>query len=114
MELTGKAKEDFDKWWYSITNPALSGELHHFKVKTRCDVGIEDLTDSMKYGVYVDWFDSVGVTIVIDAGGIKYEENREVWYQSGVKGHKFNKATNTRQEARIKAIEKANEIYNNG
>lgn len=106
MELTGKAKEDFDNWWSSITSPALSGEIHHFKVKTRFDVGVEDLTDSMKYGVYVDWFDSVGIIIevIFPFSSWSYIVNDDL---------DPLKEFDTRQEVRIKAIEKANEIYNN-
>lgn len=66
----------------------------------------------MQYGVYVDFFDSVGVTISNDSCEFT-NEFEAVFYQ-------FNTCVNgvnygwkmSRHEARTKAIEKANEIYN--
>ena len=97
MKLEGKAKEDFEKWYSKLT-----GDYPNWRE-------LYKLPESMQYGVYVDWFDSVGINILItvefDFGYIivekRYDEIEEVkrWY-------------NTRPEARTKAIEKAVEIYN--
>lgn len=64
---------------------------------------------SMRFGVYVDFFDSVGLnitfTVEFDYGYIisehRYEELTEVkkWYE-------------TRGFVRVASIEKANELYN--
>ena len=113
MKLTGKCKEEFEKWLPKYIISILYDSLEDNEDITNVYEYFKNyIPDAMKYGVMVDFFDSVGITIVIDAGGIRYEDNKEIWYQSGVKGHKFNEATNSRQEARSKAIEKANQIFN--
>lgn len=103
MELTGKCKEEFEKW---LLYCGVYGEyeyhldedlLSHFK----------NLKTSMQYGVYVDFFDSVGIYIEdkIDSCA------KDFRYLATV-NFKTKDAYNTRPEARIVAIEKANEIYN--
>ena len=99
MKLTGKCKEDFENWyrkqtpemgyWYSILN-------------------FNNLPFSMKYGVYVDFFDSVGLIVEAQRclNGYKYYVTSTPKYFQAFE-------YKTRQEAREKAIEKANEIYNN-
>ncbi len=91
MTLTGKAKEDFEKWYINQNYELdLTTDLSpHTPV-----IGFDELDDPMKYGVFVDWFDSVGMIGTVElelsiiAGG--YD----------------------RQEARLWAIEKQNERYN--
>ena len=46
MELTGQAKIDFQKWLPQYIQVIIVG----------FDGKFETLPDSMKYGVYVDWF----------------------------------------------------------
>ena len=89
MKLTGKAKEDFEKWYLKEYRDAWGMELLWF-----------DTTPfSMQYGVYVDFFDFNNIWI---QNGIIIANNKFYYYGG-----------NTRTEARQKAIEKANEIYNN-
>ena len=96
MELTGKCKEDFEKWFrrINIKNNWLLNSFYK-------------LLQSMQYGVYVDFFDSVGIDIVdnIDSCANDFRYLSKVDF-------KFIDAHNTRPEARTAAIEKANEIYN--
>ena len=50
MILTGKCKEDFKKWFYDS-----------LEKQTACNVSLQDfekLPFSMRYGVYVDFFDA--------------------------------------------------------
>jgi len=54
MRLTGKCEIDFKKW-------RIAKKDSHLK-----DWFFEELMPSMQYGVYVDFFDSVGIRIVID------------------------------------------------
>ena len=70
MELTGKCKKEFEKWYklqkmeieYVIN---VDGETDIYKI----DVPqFYQHPDSMKYGVYVDFFDSAG--ILVDTIGI--------------------------------------------
>ena len=105
MELTGKCKEEFITYFH-----------HNFK--SDCDVMTgEDtaflcgvyhdfikLPKPFKYGVYVDYFDSVGIFINI-IGNIFH--SYEVFIDTNRVTH-----CKTRPEARDKAIEKANEIRN--
>ena len=84
MKLTDKCKVDFEKW--SIKNYGLEYDV------------INLLKDSMKYGVYVDYFDSVDKEIAYEIlnDEFEYYADKEL----------------TLEEARTKAIEKANEIRN--
>ena len=93
MKLTGKCKVDFKKWLsYDVFN------------------GLQiRLTDSMKYGVYVDFFDSVGVYIQIETRLFDNEHPVYIYYKRNyTRVGRYKK----RPEARIAAIEQANEIYN--
>ena len=102
MKLNGKAKEDFEKWYLIEFE---NRNLHYIE-----GLDISDL--SIQYGVYVDWFDSVDILINV------HPHNSEDWdydLKDGVYLGLLNTEYDlspTRQEARTKAIEKANEIYN--
>lgn len=99
MILTGKCKEDFEQWYKDIKNP--NGYWYAL-------VNFYGLVDSMKYGVYVDFFDNVNMCV----NEVKTSfSNTFVWHVSHTNSPWGGKAK-TRQEARAKAIEKANEIYN--
>ena len=108
MELTGKCKEDFEKWYfkyqtkYKMTaNKKL--ELDTFNVSK----------NNMKFGVYVDFFDSKDIVIDLPPiqeptmGGTKTHG-----FKVYMRGFKQSHTILTRLTARIKAVEKANEIYN--
>lgn len=108
--LTGKCKEDFEYFFYNKYSKSLFDYSNTPKNKLKKYFGwFYDLEMSFKYGVYVDFFDSVGLNILItvefDFGYIitenRYEEVEEVkkWYD-------------TRQESQLEAIKKANELYN--
>ena len=108
MILTGKCKEDFEKWCYT--------ENANESLELMCLRNLYSLTESMQYGVYVDFFDSVGIYILNKRFGNFKIFN--LWYfsiQDSEAVHISNYRENTfdsRPETRIKAIEKANEIYN--
>ena len=110
MEVTGKAKESFEKWMHSCKFEELElndyGDLYEV-----FDVSyiFEQLPESMQYGVYVDWFDSVGVEIEITQS----ERFEGVWcyyFEESMNDYQGN--ASTRHKARTKAINKANTIYN--
>ena len=86
MKLTGKCKEEFEEWLQYLT--------------------WEQYPISMQYGVYVDFFDSVGIRISMN------QFNKEYWFDIYPQAEDCE-CLKTRTEARIAAIEKANEIYNN-
>jgi hypothetical protein len=99
MTLTGKCKEDFDEWY---KNP-----LRHKVALYRSIKYWETFPDSMQYGVYVDWFDSVDTRVII-SNYWDYGEYFQVSVNDSIEVNEIS----TRQEARTAAIEKANEIYN--
>jgi hypothetical protein len=68
------------------------------------------LTDSMQYGVLVDFFDSVGIRVYFQ----EIDMMEVTFYIMHLDGDKISWVgkKHTRPEVRIKAIEKANEIYN--
>jgi hypothetical protein len=91
MKLTGKCKEDFEKW----------------RKKQNYDVDAPffyDLKYSMQYGVYVDFFDIYGSIIHSE------KPTRSGEWEIFVSDKILIKETRT--ELRISTIEKANEIYN--
>lgn len=88
MILTGKAKEDFTKW---------NGDRQF------------DMMLPFEYPVYlnaliIEWFDSVGIYV----NAIGYNKHYFQPYCNRLLHEKYE----TRQEATIQAIIKANEIYN--
>ena len=96
MNLTGKCKEEFEKWRkkqnYNVDAP------YFYELKY-----------SMQYGVLVDFFDSVGLFIQIETR-IFDKEHLCCIYSETV----YNRVGcfKTRTEARTAAIEKANELRN--
>jgi ABC-type antimicrobial peptide transport system permease subunit len=110
MELTGKAKEDFKKW-YNLKNFKILYIFNEDGDKDYLNLNYEDefieMPNSMQYGVYVDFFDSVDIEIRIDKVSIDsfYPTIDDVAYT-------FSYSLTSRLEARTAAIEKANELYN--
>ena len=105
MELTGKAKVDFEKWFDDTHKHTmlLWGESVE-------NTGFYELTDSMKYGVYVDWFDSVDICITISHDfHASFDEDEYIVNIDGM----YDSSFETRPEARKSAITKATELYNN-
>jgi len=101
MELTGKCKEDFEKW---LLYSGVYGE-YEYHLDEDLVSHFENLKTSMKYGVYVDFFDSVDIKISMN------QYNKDFWVDIQ-KTFFESDILLTRAEARIVAIEKANEIYN--
>ena len=104
MKLTDKAKEDFDEWY----------ELHYEAILLRSIDdsfyidGFYELPKSMRYGIYVDWADSVGIHIEIGVDFTTYEK-----YCYKVNNGNWNKFLyRTRKKARKKVIKILNKKYN--
>lgn len=94
MKLTGKCKEEFEKWYVDVYGYDLNTLFYNLK-------------PSMQWGVYQDYFDSVEVDVDI----VTHRPNVEFYFVLFIDNEDFGDF-NTRQEARDKAIEKANEIRN--
>ena len=119
MELTGKALTDFDKWAllqdglfdYAIENdddkgiPTYEGRYFHY-------VHIHDMPLSMRYGVYVDFFDDFGMQIYVKP--TSSIDNPWSVYIDNFGQHILTEYIDcfTRPEARTEAIKQANQIYN--
>jgi len=105
MILTGKCKVDFESWFFKGTHLELSDlELKNTSEADKMDIFYE-LSESMQYGVYVDFFDSVGIRIELTKciGGWAIYINGD---------SDFNLYIKNRKESRTAAIKKVNEIYN--
>jgi hypothetical protein len=107
MKLTGKCKEDFEKWYFDFAMSEGSALVLDWFYK---------LNHSMQYGVYVDFFDSVDIYVSdkwnlynVDKGVVT-EWGSHIWTKENGDENIRNK--NSRIEARSKAIEKVNNIYN--
>lgn len=107
MKLEGKTKEEFEKWyneehWYIFFQELIDQGLH--------DINFNGLPPSMQWGVYQDFFDSVGVHINIeyynDGKGAKQD------YTFEVMSYPSDKWYPDRQQARTAAIKAAMEIHN--
>lgn len=90
--LTGKCKEEFEKWY--VPNRYVYTLVQFY-----------NLPKSMQWGVYQDYFDSVGINV-----GVNNDIRHFDWWVDSSKN--YSGKDKTRQEARYKAIEKANEIRN--
>ncbi|WP_370402780.1 hypothetical protein [Tenacibaculum dicentrarchi] len=72
----------------------------------------------MQYGVYLDFFDSVGIEIFVkglflpESGQKSYHFTMTNYWMTHLNNHLENR-TKTRLEAQNKSIEKSNEFYNN-
>ena len=112
MKLIGKAKELFEEWLK--VHPFLGSdkyEREYFEVNVDGTlIGFENVPDSMQWGVYQDWADSLGWLIGVEPcrGGQKF------YAQITEKGNLliWDNEFTSRDEARIQVIEKLNEIIN--
>jgi len=111
MRLTGKSLKDFKKWLdneFDVDEQPIRFYQDHADVETYASEHFEILPFSMQYGVLVDWFDSVGIYIEVLI--IDIEDEVQFFYD--VNNFCCSENFETRPPARQKAIEKANEIYN--
>ena len=111
MELNGKCEIEFNEWY--VTND----EWDDMTLYTNIDgynpiVGFEDIHPSMKYGVYVDFFDSVGIQVSNRPYFDTFEWKVDMIDHEKKKVDMNSDAELTRTEARTQAITKANELYN--
>jgi hypothetical protein len=117
MKLTGKCKEDFEKWFTKDIEDFENYDQHLLNEFYK-------QIYSMQYGVYVDFFDSVNVYVTEIPHWCKGIKSFRIGFHI-LKGCVINSLFvrpdntvydfiefNSRPEARTAAIEKANEIYN--
>lgn len=99
MLLTGKAKDDFYKYFIKYQQ---TWELKMYVIKNN---------EYTRNCLIIDWFDSVGIQITIIAEEKQFTPKVSVEYKIEV--DMFHRHIETRKEAIKQAIIKANEIYNN-
>lgn len=103
MKLTGKCAKDFAEWYLKTQ--------HEESIHRLLPYDLKDYPENMQFGVYQDFFDSVGLSVEI------------VYFTGNTLGYIINhnnednpnplsKMVGDRYEARKSAIERANELYN--
>lgn len=128
MILTGKAKEDFEKWTQNTHDDCGNGQTGKrlFYIESIDDYKfiktehyIHNIGDSMLHALIIEWFDSVGIYITIEGvfdRMLGYHRGYEVHiYQDGKQPISLfdnEDVFNIRQEAAKQAIIKANQVYN--
>lgn len=113
MELTGQCRVAFEGW-YKDNIQTIEFTIDEDGNKEQYKIWVNQLHEhpnSMKYGVYVDFFDSVGISVDVEYLGDGLFGM--IWTTTDHKlpcgrTHGFD----SRPEARTAAIQKANEIYN--
>lgn len=97
MRLSGQAKTEFEKWYLKDVVKDENFDQYVMSEFYR-------INPCMRFGVYVDWFDSVGVVVPLIKPSLTtfYVENK----------HNLIHVKN-RHEARTKAIELGSEFFNN-
>lgn len=111
MELTGKCKEDFEKWYFETqcsSNMKFDELLpHHLH-----DVfgWLYNSNKTIQNAFVIDWFDSIGIYVNVLRYSLS-EPNKWVVIKSLCENN-LDFIYSSRQEATIQAIIKANDIYN--
>ena len=92
MKLTGKAKEEFEKWFVE----SYKKDINYGRVPMPST--LDRYIPSMQYGVYVDFFWHEGGELILTSESVQVD---------------ILNGFITIEEAREQAIKKANEIFNN-
>ena len=101
MKLTGQCKIDFEKWYLKLVED-LREDYHGYHKSIVLSKFYREIP-SMQYGVIVDFF---------DANDIIIEITLEAYYQVHINKSWQKNNSDTLHEAREKAVEAANNIYN--
>ncbi len=114
MKLTKKCKADFEKWIenkpFSIVHDVGDRQMNIVPLNGM----FKQLHESMKFGVYVDFFDNNKLYISTNIESICIHSNRHFNIKSNtLRGILYEKkGFKSREECREKAVNMANEIYN--
>tara|TARA_R110000772_G_scaffold216105_1_gene326638 strand:- start:169 stop:537 length:369 start_codon:yes stop_codon:yes gene_type:complete len=117
MELTGKCKEEFEKWYFKDFE--FNEEITNFDRKITLSIFYTE-KDSMKYGAFVDYFDSVKINADIQPVYNYTKENySSIDYfiinviELGKEDYDYKLIEEkNRPKARAAAIKEANELRN--
>lgn len=112
MILTGIAKEKFEKWYFEnhcSSNIKFEDLLPHHIYDVFGWLYKQSLT--IQNAFVIDWFDSAGIYIYLETATYVLKPNfryKIITDDDTIIGFKEN----SRQEATIQAIKKANDLYN--
>lgn len=109
MQLEGKAKTEFGNWFLD------SGLLIQYN-EFKCLNEFYKLDFSMQFGVYQDFFDSVGIYIEIMMDEFNGQLADFYCYDllgKGTNSRDYTEEVPNRHQAREEAIKKAMQIFNN-
>ena len=115
MKLTGKTKEDFQEWlinYFREVRPDYRFNLTDGNILVKFRIRLE----AEKNALIIEFFDSVKIYISINYVDMHTDLRSEKGFQSLVSHKNLStmfRVIKSRKEATDKAIEKANEIYNN-
>jgi hypothetical protein len=113
MKLTGKCKDDFETWFNNKRNEVIKDGNFEYDLYY---IFTYMMPEVCKNALIIEWFDSVGIVIIIDNNGgcfhfiIKETHNNSF---GGLRKHWQDDESKKRLDAINSAIEKANELYNN-
>ena len=110
MELTGNTLKDF--WiWYLLLEQRKTYKISSLRGGDNvAKIRFLAMSPAERYGVYVDFFDSVGVTINISP--IYYDGYYFKIHIDNTNGKWLEDNKESRPEARTSVIKKANELRN--
>jgi len=111
MKLTGKTREDFENWILNECQFTFGKSLikiHKQKYFFISYLGIDNIQLN---ALIIEFFDSVGIYIQISIYTKRIDSSLDWCYSFNEEI--FERFFKSRKEATDKAIEKANEIYNN-
>ena len=104
MKLKGQAGEDFE-------NYLMGG--NQFDGIENYDDWDKNYPECMKFGMLVDWFDTVGIYIHVHLLEYGFDEYGLIHECEIIINDEIFERGSSRFFARLKAVEKANEKYNN-
>jgi hypothetical protein len=103
--LTGECKKAFEEWYYHKSDLPQCYDI-------KFDTEFYNLHPSMRWGVYQDFFDSVGIAVNANRNYSKCLPKSYGYYGS-INCKSVTNTLKSREQARTEAIKKANEIFNN-
>ena len=108
MELTGKAKEAFEKWLDNYS------QKHHQKEWLDNDLYLDEvyLPDELMNALIIEWLDSVGIITEVIATYYDGWTFLPLVYDNFANKHDIDVDYDSRQQATEKAIERAVELFN--
>jgi len=110
--LTGKAKEDFNKWFIKHSNDfgtVITASSYGGEWLIDLEELYDELPENLQNTIIIEWFDSVGIYI---NPTLRMPKEVNKWaFIVDFELHE-NSLFKTRQQATEEAIKKANELYN--